>query len=304
MGHMNATISFGWLDVSRGSVRYQVEQPPEKSQDSFEVPRAQIRHLEFLGLFVEFSNPKLQRIFYLPPSEWQSLHSGLGIVSAAQGGQQATQSIARAIENFDFALSLARPPAPPPPVVEPRPASPTPSPPQPAAPEVAAVAAPNLVLTAPAGALGKTDVEIDTSPLVIRGAVVDAAGIPTVSINGLPANMRPQSPQAAEFWSDPLPLQAGDNRFEISAANAKQAESHLTVVVHYAPKAPPANPRALSKQDILDLLRGGVPAGRVVELVNQRGIKFRPVEDDLSALRAAGANDEVIQAIRNASHGP
>jgi hypothetical protein len=296
MGHMNASISFGWLDISRNSVRYHVEQPLDKSQDSFEVSRQQIRNLDFQGLFLIFSNPKMQRIFYLPPSEWESLHSGIGIVSAAEGGVGATQSIERALQNFDFALSLAGPAAPATPVVERPVTSPSP-PPKPAAP----AAAPNIVLVAPAGAGGNHPVEQDQSPLVIRGAVMDSSGMPVVTINGSPANMRPQSTQAAEFWSEPLPLQPGDNRFQISAANAARVETQLTVLVHYTPKAAPSNPRALDKQEILGLLHGGVPASRVVELIKERGIKFQPTADDLNVMRAEGGSDELIQAIQQAA---
>jgi hypothetical protein len=299
MGHMNSTISFGWLDVSRDSVRYHVEQPPGKSQDSFEVSRRGIRIIGFQGLFLEFSNPKYNRIFYLPPSEWESLDSGRGIVSAAEGGAGATQSIVRAIQYFDMALSLAKPPAPAPLAAVERPAPPS-LPPPPAAP----AAAPNIVLVVPAGAGGKQAVELDASPLVIRGAVMDASGIPVVTINGQPANIRPQSTQAAEFWSDPLPLQPGDNRFQISAANAARAETHLDFVVHYTTKAAPANSRALDKNKIIALLHGGVSAARVVELVKERGIKFRPTEDDLNVIRAEGGSDELIQAIQQAAPAP
>ncbi len=299
MGHMNASISFGWLDISRNLVRYHVEQPPEKSQDSFEVPRQQIRGIDFQGLFLEFSNPKMQRIFYLSPSEWESLHSGIGIVSAAEGGVGATQSIAQAVQNFDFALALARPRAPEPPaVVEPPLAAPSP-PSQPAAP----AAAPAIVLAAPANAGGDQPVERDESPLVIRGAVMDSSGIPVVTINGSPANLRPQSTQAAEFWSDPLPLQPGDNRFQISAVNAAHVETHFAVRVHYTPKVAPSNPRALDKQKIIDLLQGGVPNPRVVEIIKERGIKFRPTADDLDVIRAQGGSDDLIQAIQQAA-GP
>jgi hypothetical protein len=296
MGYRNASISFGWLDISRNSVRYHVEQPPDKSPDSFEVSRQQILHLDFQGLFLTFSNPKLQRIFYLTPGEWESLHSGFGIVSAAEGGVVATQSIERAMQNFDFALSLARPSVPAPPAVVERPVT-SPAPPlTPAAP----AAAPNIVLVAPAGAGDNQPVEQDASPLVMRGAVMDASGIPVVTINGSPANMRPQSTQAAEFWSDPLPLQQGDNRFQISAANAAHVETHLDVLVHYTPKVAPPNPRALDKQEIVALLHGGVPATRVAELIKERGIKFRPTEDDLNVIRAEGGSDELIQAIQQA----
>jgi hypothetical protein len=296
LGHMNGTISFGWLDVSRDMVRYHVEQPPAKSQDSFEVSRQGIRLVAFQGLFLEFYNPKYNRILYLPPSEWESLHSGFGIVSAAEGGAAATSSIEQAIKNFDFALALARPRKPPPPAVVESPVAP-PSP----QPTVAPVPAPNIVLVTPAGASGNQAVESDTSPMVIRGAVMDASGIPVVMINGAPANMRPQSSQAAEFWSDPLPLQPGNNRFQVSASNAAHAETHFDVLVHYTPKAAPPNPRALDKQEIVALLHGGVSSARIVELVKERGIKFRPTADDLNVIRAEGGSDELIEAIQKAA---
>lgn len=294
MGHMNGTLSFGWLDISRSTVRYQVEQPPGKSQDSFEVPRQQVRVIGFQGLFLEFSNPKYNRIFYLPLNEWESFRSGIHIVSAAEGGSEATGSIQRAMENFDFALSLAKPPAP---VTERPVAPPLAPPPKPATPPPA----PSVVLVAPAGATDNRPVELDQTPLVIRGAVIDAGGIPVVTIAGLPANLRPQSTQAAEFWSDPLPLQPGDNRFAVSATNAAHAATHLTVWVHYTPKAATVNPRALAKLDILDLLHGGVPAANLVELIKQKGIKFHPTTDDLRDIRAEGGNDDLVEAIRQAA---
>ncbi len=297
LGYTNSSISFGWLDISRKAVRYQVEQPGDKSQDSFEVSRQQIRNLDFQGLFLTFSSPRLHRIFYLPPGEWASLHSGGGIISAAEGGAVATQSIERALTSFDFALSLAKPVAPTPPAMVERPvASPSPQP-MPAAP----AAAPNIVLVAPASVGGDQPVEQDQSPLVIRGAVMDASGIPVVTINGSAANMRPQSNHAAEFWSEPLPLQPGDNRYQISAANAAHIESHLALLVHYKPKAAPANPRGLDKQEILTLLHGDVPAASVVALIKERGIKFRPTADDLIVIRAEGGSDELIQAIQQAA---
>jgi len=300
MGHMNATISFGWLDVSRQSVRYQVEQPAEKSRDSFDVPRQQLRGVDFQGLFLEFSNPKLQRIFYLPPSEWESLHSGMGIVSAAEGGWEATQGIAQAIRNFDLALSIARPRAVETPAAVPGPSEPPPPAPKPAAPD----AVPSIVVVAPAGAGGERSVEQDGAPLVIRGAVMDAGGIPVVTIDGSPANMRPQTNHAAEFWSDPLPLKPGANRFEISAANAAHVESHVTVRVHYQPRPAPPSPRGLDREEILGLLHGGVASSHVADLVKQRGVKFKPSAEDLKEIRSEGGSDELIQAIENAAAQP
>lgn len=296
MGHMNSTLSFGWLDISRTSIRYQVETPPDKSQDSFAVSRVQIRGLSFQGLFLEFSNPKMQRIFFLPPNEWNSFRRGFNIVSAAEGGVEATRSIVQAIESFDLALALASPRAPAPQaVVEPS-AVPKPPPSKPASPG----AAPSIVLSEPAGAGADRTVEVNSSPLVIRGAIMDSGGIPVVTINGAAVNLRPQSAQAAEFWSDSLSLEAGENRFQISAINAAHVETRLTISVRYAPRIAPANPRGLGKEEILELLKGGVPATHVAALIKERGIKFWPTEDDLKAIRAEGGNEEVLLAIQQA----
>jgi hypothetical protein len=113
--------------------------------------------------------------------------------------------------------------------------------------------------------------------------------------------MRPQTTQAAEFWSDPLPLQAGNNRIQIVASNSAHVEAKLDLTVHYKPKTAPVNPRALGKEEIISLLQGGVPVLRVAELVRDRGIKFTPTPGDLNDLRAAGGSEDLIQAIQQAA---
>ncbi len=105
---------------------------------------------------------------------------------------------------------------------------------------------------------------------------MDSTGIPVVSINGSPANMRPQNNQAAEFWSDPLPLQPGANPIQITASNSAHVEAKVAFTVHYTPKAAPVNPRALDKAEIISLLQGAVPAPRVAGIVQERGVKFNP----------------------------
>jgi len=166
------------------------------------------------------------------------------------------------------------------------------------------LAPPVLVLSAPSGAGANQVVETDQPSLVIRGVAMDSTGMPVVSINGSPANMRPQSAQAAEFWSEPLPLQPGGNRVEITATNTAHVEAKLVFLAHYTPKAVPPNPRALDKQDIISLLQGGVPNTRIVEIIKDRGLKFSPTADDLSDIRAAGGNDELVQAIQQAAAPP
>jgi hypothetical protein len=157
------------------------------------------------------------------------------------------------------------------------------------------------VLSAPPGAGDNQTLEVAESTVVIRGVAMDSTGIPVVRINGSPANMRPQTAQAAEFWSDPLPLQAGNNRIHIVASNSAQVETKLDFTLHYQPKTAPVNPRALGREEIIALLQGAVPSARVADLVKERGIKFSPSEDDLNAIRTAGGADDLIEAIRQAA---
>jgi hypothetical protein len=166
---------------------------------------------------------------------------------------------------------------------------------------VAPPSLPAIVLASPSGVSPNQTVEFSESPLVIRGVATDSTGILVVAINGSAANMRPQNAQAAEFWSDPLALQPGGNRIEITATNSAHTEAKVVFLVHYTPKAAPPNPRALDKQDILSLLKGGVPTARVVVIIKDRGIKFVPTAGDLKNFRAAGGNEELIQIIQQAA---
>ena len=204
--------------------------------------------------------------------------------------------ILQALQNFDGALSavkLQRQSAAPPPVVVQPLVTPPPAPKPPALP-------PTVVIVAPSGAGENQTVEVTDSPLTIRGVTMDSAGLPTITINGASAALRPKSAQAAEFWSEPIALKPGDNPFEIVATNAEQAKANLHFVAHFTPKAPP-NPRALGKQQIISLLQGAVDSRRVAEIVRDRGIKFSPTPDDLSDIRAEGGSDDLIQAIQEAA---
>ena len=290
------SLSYGWLDVSQGRIHYSVMQPAGKLNEGFDIPTGEISEVK-IEMYLQFHRDKKKfNIFYLPQDRWGSIHSGPGTMAAASQGSLGTGSIYQAIKNFDRVLAMVKPPPTPPPVV----AQPLVSPalePKPAAPPV-------IVLSAPLGARADQTLEVNGSPLVIRGVVMDSTGIPVVTINGSPTNMRPQSTQAAEFWSDPLPLQPGGNRIEISASNSAHVEARLVFLVHYTPKAAPPNPRALAKQDIISLLQGGVPNTRIAEIIKDRGLKFSPTADDLNDIRGGGGNDELIQAIQEAAPHP
>jgi len=170
----------------------------------------------------------------------------------------------------------------------------------------APVVPPTIVLTEPSAAREGQSVEVASSPFIIRGVVMDASGIPVVTINGMSVTMRPTSPQAAQFTSDPLALLPGENRFEVKAINSAHGQAKVAFFAHLtasSPKAPPAAPtnsKGLDKAEILSLLQGDVPSARVADLVKERGIKFVPKPDDLKEIRGAGGGDDLIDAINQA----
>ncbi len=59
--------------------------------------------------------------------------------------------------------------------------------------------------------------------------------------------------------------------------------------------------RRLSEKEVLELLNGGVPSERVAELVKEKGISFEPNAEIERRLRAAGATQELIGALRRFS---
>jgi hypothetical protein len=294
------SITYGWLDISNSTVRYTVVQPTSKSGHSFEAPRFQIEDLRLSRECLMFKASKKGKVLiYLPPDRWGSVHSGPGMGAAANRESLGTSSIYKTLLNFDRVLALVTPPAPPPAPVIAQPVTPAPAP-KPVAPP----SPPAILLSSPAGAGENQTVEWDQTTVVIRGVAMDSTGIPVVRINESPANMRPHSAQAAEFWSDPLPLRAGNNPIRIVASNSAHVETTFNLTVHYQPKAAPVNPRGLSRDEIVNLLQGGVPPTRIADLVKDRGVKFSPSADDLNVIRAAGGTDDLIEAIQQAASHP
>jgi hypothetical protein len=289
--------SFGWLDLSHNQVQYTpVQSPPPSSATEFSGEAAQIRELRLESNHtVTFRLGWTKHtIFYVPQERWGARGSRALTMLRMQGAS-GTRSIFNTMINFEAALASVTAPGAP---LAPRGTEP-PVPVTPPAPEQPP-ASPAIVLISPSGGGTNQIIESQESSLVIRGVATDSAGILVISINGSPANMRPQSTQAAEFWSDALPLKAGNNHFEISATNSAHAENEVAVTVHYASKAGSVNPKALDKAEIVSLLEGAVPSARVTELVNERGVKFVPTTKDLDDIRSAGGDDPLIQAIQQA----
>jgi hypothetical protein len=174
----------------------------------------------------------------------------------------------------------------------------------------APAAVPTVVVTEPSVADGQT-VEVSSTSFVIRGVVMDASGIPVITINGRSVMMRPTSAQAAQFTSDPIELQPGENRFEVSAVNSAHGQAKVNFIARLTaappkpqPAAPTTNPKGMGRVEIISLLQGDVPSARVADLVRQRGIKFVPTPDDLKEIRAAGGGDDLIDAIDQAAAPP
>jgi hypothetical protein len=171
----------------------------------------------------------------------------------------------------------------------------------------APAAPPTLVLMEPSAAGEGQTVEIASSPLIIRGVVMDVSGMPVVTVNGKSVTIRPTSAQAAQFTSDPLALEAGENRVEVIATNYSHGQAKVSFVAHFAPSSPKApsaevnNPKGLAKAEIVSLLQGDVPSARVAELVKNRGLKFLPTPDDLKEIRSAGGGGDLIDSINQAA---
>lgn len=62
------------------------------------------------------------------------------------------------------------------------------------------------------------------------------------------------------------------------------------------------NPRPLNAEQVLGLVSGGVPSARAETLIKLREIDFNPTDDYLESLRIAGADDSLLQTVREASH--
>ena len=294
--------SYGWLEVRRSTVRYVKVRQSARTKEvdaGFEFTRAQVTDLkidEYSEL--EFRYQKLRHyVQYAPATHWDVWEASNAYQGVPVEDRANTPVVMRALQDFDGVVADVKrkeQAAAAPPVI---PAEPKPAPSQPK-PEPTP---PTIVLTVPSGAGENRTVEVNESPLTIRGVAIDSSGLPTITINGAPAALRPQTPQAAEFWSDPLALQPGDNPVEIVAINSGQAKATCRFVVHLTRKEAAANPRALSRDEIISLLSGGVESGRVVGLVKERGVKFAPTPQDFDAIRAAGGNEDLVQAIQTAA---
>jgi hypothetical protein len=292
--------SYGWVEIDRNTIRYTMSRPSRNTKEpdqAFAYSRTELTNLVLEFGASEFRAGGLRHFFgYSPQNHWDLVDSpGTTQKSLSNADNVYSPLILRALQGFDsFVMELKRKQqaaTPPPVVVQPEPPAPKPVPPSP----------PTLVVMAPSGAGANQTVDVNESTLTIRGVAMDESGLPTITINGAPASLRPKSENVAEFWSDPISLKSGANPFEIEATSPAKATSHFQFIVRYTPKTAPANPRALGKDEIISLLQGGVPDSHVTELVKDRGIKFVPTSADMNDIRAAGGGEDLIQAVQQAA---
>jgi hypothetical protein len=294
-------LAYGWFEVTRTGIHFSVVEPAKRSAEGFYLPTWQLKRAEInesTELALSTDGQSWHCLFYLPQDRWGTFRKNGEAREAAVAGAMGTASMLDAVKDFDRILAMVKPPAPAPAVAAP--AAPPQQEPKPAAP----TAPPVIVLASPSGAGPNQTIETNEASLVVRGIATDSTGLPVVKVNGVTANMRPQNTQAAEFWTDPMPMKPGDNPFQISASNSAHVETTVAFRVHYTPAAPAVNPKALDKAEIISLLAGAVPSPRVAEIVKERGIKFSPTADDLNEIRAAGGTDELLQAIQKAAPHP
>src|SRR5579872_5885013 len=119
------SITYGWFDISRSTVRYTVVQPPSKSNHTFTASRLAINDVRYNREWLMFRADKKEKmLIYLPQDRWGTVHSGPGMGSAANRESLGTSSIYKTLMNFDGVLALVKPAPPPAPVIIAQPVAP------------------------------------------------------------------------------------------------------------------------------------------------------------------------------------
>lgn len=99
------SISYGWLTITRAQVRYEEVEPKGKSNEGFDLLRADIHYVEtdVDGLpcpYLHLGKPS-SKFLYVPQDHWGEIHSSIGILHWCSIGSSGTTSIAEAIKDPD-----------------------------------------------------------------------------------------------------------------------------------------------------------------------------------------------------------
>jgi len=368
VAHQHAmTGCYGYLYVSRDSMRYEVVQPEKDKGHSFERPRSQLtvaKQWTFMGKGLpeaefKFAGGGTYHFFHIRKELVQSGGKlDWGSVLAYQDLISAVNDFETIVAGLEMQAERLRPPPPAPPPV--------------------------ISMLEPEGAEEGRTVAGSGSALHVRGVASQATGIVSVSVNGQTAYLKNLAPQTVEFDLREVPLPAGLNAvvvvataqdksqgqllFKVSkaevrvlepAAGSETAEGRVKVrglvvgmrdidrvevagqravlrtlndgnvefeaeqvalaegantlagVVSTVSgrretfkvevkRVPPAGPPPLTSAEVEEALAGGIPVGRVTEMVSQYGVNFALTDEIEGRLRALGADDALLLAIAKA----
>jgi len=294
----------GFLFLTREEIRYEVLRPRENRDHGFRLPRQAILEAaqwRVLGPApaAEFKFAK-NKVYHFYQIRQRTLdknpHSLL-----TKKDVLPWPPVAQLALRFDEVSALVRPPVPP--AAQPRELQP-PAP----AEKMPELPGPKVRVMEPGVDDPSVPVEVTESALSLRGVATDPKGVLFVTVNERQAELRSVGDiRTVEFSLKGLQLQEGLNRLTVVATNVDRQSTQLIGTLWLRAKAPPtATPstapaqKPLTKDQILELLRGYVPSSRVATLVEEYGIDFEPADDFFREVRTAGGEEVLVEALRKA----
>ncbi len=98
------------------------------------------------------------------------------------------------------------------------------------------------------------------------------------------------------FCSGGVPTAGRRSETAAAVANASACAAMLPAL----PAGAPQNPKPFTQEQVEGLVRDGLGDDSGAKLIEQRGIDFAPAEDFLRSLKAAGASEAFLNALRAA----
>jgi hypothetical protein len=95
-------------------------------------------------------------------------------------------------------------------------------------------------------------------------------------------------------------LQKSQKTLHLSQSQLKEVEAQFNFKAEPAVSVPTSTGKGLTLAEIQGLLKSSVPARRVTQLVGERGIAFEVTPEVERKFRAAGADDTLMQALKEA----
>jgi ankyrin repeat protein len=111
------SLSYGWFDISRNSVRYSVVEPSKKANEGFDIPRGEIGEvsvnykywtiLNFRPLQEKRRGARKYYLFaYVPQDRWGKVHTAAGLQKFFGAWTAGTESMGSAMSNLDEAVDV------------------------------------------------------------------------------------------------------------------------------------------------------------------------------------------------------